>query len=388
MGSKKINLAIIGDYPNTSDFSNTTELIKCLTTDDRFQVLYQYGKDNNKTKINLQHSLSRIFLQVFRKIFSSLLAGIQIKRFSKLDVDIIYVPYISLVPLFIYSLLNRNRKSTKIIADGLISIYDTVVNDRKLLKKHSIVAKILLLLEKRSFESAEVILVDTLSNALFYSRTLNIPANKFIQIPLFINEGIYKMGHYIKKNEITVLFAGGFIPLHGIETIVKAAKLLQENNKIHFKIIGDGQTAEQLATDITNQNNIRWIRKWLPQEQLATEFIEADICLGVFGETEKCRRVWPFKNYLAMATGKPIISTHVDSSVLQEVTKFYYPVQPNNPKSLAEAILTMTNPHIRERYSRLSATYYNKRLSNEHALNLLHETFVNLLAVAPGPELK
>ena len=51
-----------------------------------------------------------------------------------------------------------------------------------------------------------------------------------------------------------ILFFGTFIPLHGIDTIVKAANILKDQKDILFTICGDGQTKPEVEKLVANNN--------------------------------------------------------------------------------------------------------------------------------------
>jgi glycosyltransferase involved in cell wall biosynthesis len=53
--------------------------------------------------------------------------------------------------------------------------------------------------------------------------------------------------------------------------------------------------------------NVEFI-EFLEQKELTQYIHHADICLGIFGETEKAKRVIPNKVYEAMAMKKPVIT--------------------------------------------------------------------------------
>ena len=111
------------------------------------------------------------------------------------------------------------------------------------------------------------------------------------------------------REKFQVIYAGTFIPNHGVPTIIEAAKLLADDPTIHFRLIGQGPDlalAQQLATTY-QLTNLTFI-PWLEQRALLTHLAEADLCLGVFGTTPQSLMTVQNKIYEALALGKPVLS--------------------------------------------------------------------------------
>ncbi|MEZ4483966.1 MAG: glycosyltransferase [Syntrophotaleaceae bacterium] len=153
-----------------------------------------------------------------------------------------------------------------------------------------------------------------------------------------------KLLHGPQPNEpLKILFYGQFIPLHGIEYIISTARLLEEQN-IEFTIIGKGQEQEKIDNMLTNYPlpKLKWIR-WVPYENLSEWIGDADICLGIFGNSQKASQVIPNKVFQVLACGKPLITR--DSPAIRELLTPEMPgislVPPADPDRMAAAILDM-----------------------------------------------
>jgi glycosyltransferase involved in cell wall biosynthesis len=139
---------------------------------------------------------------------------------------------------------------------------------------------------------------------------------------------------------LTVLFFGQLIPLHGVDTILEAA-LLSKGQGIHWTVIGRGQGEAKLSAflDAHPDAPVRWIH-WLQQEDLVAEMGKADVCLGVFGTSDKAARVIPNKVYQILAAGRPLITR--DSPAIRELigpsTAGVWLVPPADPPALLKAV--------------------------------------------------
>ena len=97
------------------------------------------------------------------------------------------------------------------------------------------------------------------------------------------------------------LFVGKLIPLHGLETILAAARLAPE---VPFRIVGSGQLEPLLASA---PPNVEWVA-WVEYERLPEELQRAGCALGVFGTSAKAARVIPNKAFQALACGTPLVT--------------------------------------------------------------------------------
>jgi len=100
---KTINLAIIGDYSLSDDYSNTKHLLLSLHKDPRFNIVLEYGESllDQKCYLNKSFYKSILFL-ILRRLINGIKASFIISKTKSSDVDIIYIPYLSLLPLFFF----------------------------------------------------------------------------------------------------------------------------------------------------------------------------------------------------------------------------------------------------------------------------------------------
>ena len=233
----------------------------------------------------------------------------------------------------------------KLIFDPFISLYDTAVFDRKEVDKKSLKARYYYYLDKLSCALAAVVIIDTKEHAKYFNIEFNVSKNKIYIIYIGADDEVFYTRESNKQNKkkITVEFHGTFIPLQGIEYIVHAAKILEKEEDIIFEIIGKGQTYNQVLelSKKLNVNNVSFIG-WLDYENIPKYIERADICLGIFGDTIKARRVIPNKAFEILAMKKPLITG--DSPAARKVFKDKENVllcEMANPESLAEAILML-----------------------------------------------
>ena len=274
-----------------------------------------------------------------------------------------YPGYFDIIPAKIYSILKR----TPLIFNIHISLYETLVIDRQFFQEKTILAKILKWYDRVTIKLADAVIVDTQAHCNFFSRLYHLPVGKFRRV--FIGaDPVFKPVKADKHSAVTVIFYGTFIPLQGIEYIVRAAKLLQEEPDIIFEIIGRGQTREKILrlAKRLNVNNIRFI-EWVERDELVKKICAADICLGgQFGKTPKADLVIGYKCYQMMACGKAIIvSNSSGNRELLTHGKDCYMCNPGNADDLAKAVLTLKNDRkLRRSLSKAILNTFNSKCSS------------------------
>ena len=283
----------------------------------------------------------------------------------------VYVPYPSILVLYLLSLLPGRRRPASVSCDAFISIYDTVVRDRGLVRAASPLAAALRHVEARAYRFADHVIVDTPLNADWMANEFEIDVDKFVAIPLPINERAYRRRPYQPRPGVcNVLFVGTFVPLQGADIVARAASLLSGDASLRFRIIGSGQTADRVAEVLAAHPSVHceWDRTWKSADELSQAIQQADICLGIFGGGDKAQRVWPLKNYASMAVGRPLITgdTRCARAILAESSAPPFAVVPvGDAGALADAIRSLSRDvRARDEYARRAGAYYDERLAS------------------------
>lgn len=222
-----------------------------------------------------------------------------------------YLPYPAPFTLWWLSFIPE-RLRPRCLADAYVSLWDAMFRDRGMGRPSGLMSRAVHQFEERALRAASLVLVDTTANATQLQADYKLPAERVQSLPLAINAGPLQRltASTPKPGRIRVLFIGTLVPLHGIEVVLGAVSRLARSREIDFRLIGDGQLAGIVEAFMRNgaPAGFTWVREWQPAEQIAQEIGEADICLGVFGGVGKAARVLPFKLYLALAAGRPVIT--------------------------------------------------------------------------------
>lgn len=226
--------------------------------------------------------------------------------FSRKKYDVLFLGYL---PQFLLTLLPFARKKTVII-DFFISLYDTIVFDKRLISPRNPIAKFLLWVDKKAISYADHIIVDTKTHGRYFSEVLGADETKISVLYLEADTKIYYPRHVPKpekwRDKYIVLYFGSILPLQGISVVLEAMRILQHESRLFFIFIGPAP--EKLLRKYTHLPNIHFIH-WLKQPELSDYIAMSDLCLaGHFHATiAKARRVIPGKAYIYQAMKKPMI---------------------------------------------------------------------------------
>lgn len=189
-------------------------------------------------------------------------------------------------------------------------------------------------------------LTDTWLHEEFIATRFGIPREKIDVVYVGAVPGGDSPEHQTDSDGVTgnkplsVLFYGTFLPLHGMDVVLRACKLL-EGRPIEFRIIGGRgkPLARFLALlDELKPGNVTH-DMWVDFEDLQTTVIpNADLCLGgPFGGTPQARRVITGKTFQFLAQSKPTVIGRVDEPVKFVDRENCLLVDQASPESLAEA---------------------------------------------------
>lgn len=233
--------------------------------------------------------------------------------------DFLLISYPGILDAFIASFVGRMRH-IPVAWDVFISIYDTIVEDRKMLRADSLAARFLRSLERRALCCVDLVFMDTQAHARRIESLFDLPVKSCGSV--WVGAEIEHFPQHEgpppgAADTLKVLFYGQFIPLHGIPTIVEAAKILR-NAPIEWTLIGRGQEAERVRTmlDADPLPKLRRVQ-WVDYKELQQWMAKSDICLGIFGDSQKAASVIPNKVFQIVAAGRPLITR--DSPAIREL---------------------------------------------------------------------
>lgn len=287
-------------------------------------------------------------------------------------VDIVFVPYPGHFDVPLLSLLCRLRR-WPLIFDTFISLFDTIVLDRKLAPPRSPLGWMSRGADAAACRMATLCLTDTPAHATYFAKTSGRSVKDFRVLWVGAREDLFVPHPEIEPRKNLVVFYGSFIPLQGISTIIEAARLL-ESSGVAFRIIGDGQESPAIDALIGEYGvtNVERVGR-VPLERLPLEIAAATICLGIFGTSDKAKRVVPHKLYEAVAVGRPVITgdTPAIRSAFEKDEVYRVPV--GSPEDLATAIeYLINNAEIRETLAASGHAKFRSHYSEGALVKLLH----------------
>jgi len=262
----------------------------------------------------------------------------------------------------------KSLTKTPVVFDSMLTLYETQVIDRQRVGVSSFKANLWRLLDGSALRRADLVLSDTEAHLRYYSNFYKESITKFRRVLIGTDDDVFYPRDFKKENDdFLVMYWGNYIPLHGIEYIVKAAKLLENHVDIKFELIGSGQMRQSCLamSKALGLKNISFNNTYVPFEKLPSCVVKADVTLGNFGNSQKSKRVITCKAVDSIAMGKPLITG--DSPAAREVFKHLDNcclVPMANPRALAKAILELrNNENLRRKIGQNGYKLFKERLS-------------------------
>lgn len=143
------------------------------------------------------------------------------------------------------------------------------------------------------------------------------------------------------QSKFLVAYIGTLGNAHGLETLLEAAaKLLRQNPKIVFLLIGEGAEKDRIKGHAQSRGltNIKFLDQQ-PRENIPAFISAADVCLVLLKKTEVFKTVIPTKMLEFMSCERPLI-LGVDGQARQivEDAQAGLVIEPENSEALARAI--------------------------------------------------
>jgi glycosyltransferase involved in cell wall biosynthesis len=248
----------------------------------------------------------------------------------------------------------RAARGTPVVFNPLVSLSDTLVSDRGRFAADSRAAKTLRAIDRAAFRAADLVVADTAAQASFFEE---LGARRTDVCLVGAEERVFAPG-WRQPDEFTCLFIGKLIPLHGLETILEAARRAPE---LRFRVVGSGQLRPLLES---RPGNVE-CRAWVEYERLPDKLRACGCALGIFGTSPKARRVIPNKVFQALACGAPLVTADTPAArelLADEESSLLVP--PGDADALVAALRRLAaDPELTRRIAAGGLSTYRARAS-------------------------
>ncbi len=281
--------------------------------------------------------------------------------------DAVVVGYAGLLDIYPAWLLTRFSRRP-LLLDAYLSVYNSVVHERKLARPGSLKARLIYALERTACRLPDRVLLDTQAHIAYFCELYGLPESRFVRVPIGADDRFFQPGNISRPGErpFRIVYHGKYIPTAGVEHILRAAALLADDPMFSFEFIGEGEgkaEAHHLA-DSLGLPNVTFLG-WMEKEELVNHLRAADVCLGNFGDTPQAQRAVSNKVYEGLALGLPVLTA--DTPANREVvrhgeTAYLCPVA--DPEALAAALRTLkADPDLRARLSAAGLAHFRQHFT-------------------------
>jgi glycosyltransferase involved in cell wall biosynthesis len=262
-------------------------------------------------------------------------AELELRRSPSAEFDVVLVGYPGHADL---GAARRVAGRRPVVFNPLVSLWETFVEDRRRFAPGSLPARLLRTLDRRAFRRADLVVSDTEANAGFMAALAGLPRERIDVCFVGAEERLFRPG-WDPEEPFTPLFVGKLIPLHGLSTILEAARRLPQ---VAFRVVGSGQLEGVLEQAPPNVTHVPWI----PYTELPTAYHRCGCALGIFSASKKASRVIPNKVFQALACGAPVVTA--DTPAARELLidgENALLVPPEDPAALADAIARVASDY-------------------------------------------
>ncbi len=261
----------------------------------------------------------------FKRIYSWLYGSLQIFFLILIKYRKFEIIYFTNPPMgYLSSILLKNKFS--------LVIYDTYPDALRTIgiRENNLIFKIWAKLNKRIFDNATKLI--TLSDGMAELLSKYTAKEKIKTIPNWAGSDNFatvlkENNPFVKEhnleNKFIVLYSGNMGYTHNVETIVEVARLLNDDNGIHFLMIGEGQKKEKLVQLIKEYQvtNVTFL-SWQPAAVLPYSLASSDLSVVTLNDETSNLSV-PSKTYNLLATGSPILCIAPKTSELAKLIDTY-----------------------------------------------------------------
>ena len=244
-----------------------------------------------------------------------------------------------------------HARSRPVALDILMSLH-LVAEERGLTADHRATGSLIFQLERGGLRQPDLLIAENPEYGSYIAAKYRLPPERFRYVPHGADETVFHPRPLRPPDDhFRVTYHGGYLPSHGMDTIIGAAALLRDEPNTQFHFYGSGPEKERIVQRATAEAlpNVTF-HGFVGQDELLDSLAQAHVCLGVFGTTRQAQFTVQNKVWEGLAMGRPVVSG--DSPTIRAALadrQEVYLIPRDDPAALAAALRALRdNPTLRE----------------------------------------
>ena len=295
-------------------------------------------------------------------------------RREKEDYDVVFVNQLSPVMMAQAALSWAKRHGKKCVLYCLDQWPESLLAGG--IKKDSLIYKVFLQVSRRIYRSTDDLLVSSRGFVSYFRDVLGLTHKNIRYLPQYAEDMFDDLLPAAEtKENVDFLFAGNVGALQSVETIVEAARLLQDEKQIRLHIVGGGIALDHCKTLAEGLTNITFHGRRELAEMPAF-YTMADVMMITLKDDLILSSTLPGKVQTYMAAGKPVVGAigGETAAVVNEEAKCGICCKPEDAQALAEAIRRLAaDRELRVRCGENARRYYQEYFRKEQFFTMLEK---------------
>ena len=293
-------------------------------------------------------------------------------RRCKEDFDVVFVNQLSPVMMAQAGLSWAKRHGKKCVLYCLDQWPESLLAGG--IRKDSIVYQIFLKVSQNIYRRADDLLVSSRGFVNYFRQVLKLEDKRIRYMPQYAEDLFDTLTEPAqKKDSVDFMFAGNVGALQSVDTIVEAARLVQNEKKIHIHIVGGGIALEACKKQAEGLANITFHGRHDIGEMPAF-YAMADAMLITMKDDPVLSATLPGKVQTYMAAGKPVVGAigGETARVVNEDAACGMCCAPEDAKGLADIMLRIAEDDaLRVQFGENARRYYQEYFRKEQFFALL-----------------
>ena len=293
-------------------------------------------------------------------------------RRCKEDFDVVFVNQLSPVMMAQAGLSWAKRHGKKCVLYCLDQWPESLLAGG--IRKDSIVYQIFLKVSQNIYRRADDLLVSSRGFVNYFRQVLKLEDKRIRYMPQYAEDLFDTLPEPAqKKDSVDFMFAGNVGALQSVDTIVEAARLVQNEKKIHIHIVGGGIALETCKKQAEGLENITFHGRHDIGEMPAF-YAMADAMLITMKDDPVLSATLPGKVQTYMAAGKPVVGAigGETARVVNEDAACGMCCAPEDAKGLADIMLRIAEDDARRvQFGENARRYYQEYFQKEQFFALL-----------------